>query len=251
MKRLTLVFGLLLLVATGCFGEATNAIPSVREFVARFKQADGNIDYKRLQSELGVRSNPFEEPPAEGIFTVTTAHETWKLVKLFDAWKTAWQYLVFRRQKGGAWAFVGNIDFGDQHYEEPSVSLKTIEGRCWLVFQHVAAYGTGLFERKEDWYPVDVKIGKPDLSYLSQGYFTEEEGNIKSLVEYRRTGLITLVINGNPAVVVSHKVVRKRVGNGEEIKVVNQREVKTRFVWSEEKKRFVASGAVQDPRVLD
>jgi len=126
MKTHVFTLFLMVLTVTDIFGEASNGIGSVEKFVARFKQPDGSLDHTRLWADLGVKSKLFDEYPKSKVSTVVIGRDAWKLVKLSNIWKTSWQFLIFRRERKETWEFWGNIDFADQHYEEPAVSARTI-----------------------------------------------------------------------------------------------------------------------------
>ena len=241
MKPIALALVIALLGA-GSSARCSTPIRSVETLLGSFTRLDGTIDYKGLWGSLGVRSKLFQQAPFGMTGCVAVGGEPWKIVKLWDEWRKSWQYLTFMRQRAGTWAFAGSVEFRDTHYEEPSLGSRTIGGRSWLIFEHVARYGTGVFAREDVWYAVGVHLRRCDLRYLTYGDFAESGHGIDHLYSYEQSGLTTGVTNGNPFVVVSHRVRRSIIVRDNQQTVLSPAEIQTRFVWSPRATRFLPRG---------
>lgn len=245
MRALVLCF----LILTVCEAAVADvpAITSVSNFITQFAYKSGQIDHVKLWNRLGVKSQLFTEHPNYRLSQIRAGNYSCQIVILSNLFSTSWQYLVFQPQTNGTWRCQGNIDFADEHYEEPSARIEIIERKAWLVFQHMGGYGTGFLFRKETWYPLTNGMGKSELDYLVEGQFSDEIGNS---TEYSTQNLTNGTANGIPFVQVAHEVVRKRVGQKGESRAEGKSKVLTRFVWSGKEKHFVAVKPIADKKII-
>ena len=173
--RLTTVSSALLLagfgLVAGCAFTPEHGRPTADPLVLahRCDRPGRGFDYQSLWKELNIRSDVFattenEFPVVADVLTLESVDAgVRKLIVLRDGWKCAWQYLVFRHDKGN-WQFIGHVDVPGQPYVEPDYRLERGgEGQTCFVITRVACWGTGVYDRKEAWYRLsshDIRLVK-------------------------------------------------------------------------------------------
>lgn len=221
--------------------------PSLFEFLAAFERSDGTIDNVQLWSQIGITSHLFHEYPKADLFTLETETNGWKMLRLSDRWSSQWQYVLFRLNTNGLWCFAGNVDLSNEHHETPVHHLEALGDRIWLVLEHISNYGTGVFIREGAWYPLNTSVGASELRYLHDGRFVDPDGMLQQYVLLHQGCSIT---NKHPVVELLHRVTVQSTDEKGDVRVVHQKDIRTRFEWSDEKKKFEAAGLMLDPRIL-
>lgn len=221
--------------------------PSFFQFLASVERTDGTIDNVKLWSRFGVKSSLFKEYPKIDLFALESGTNSWKMLRFSDRWSCQWQYILIRFITSTSWQFAGRIDFPDEHYETPVHRLHEIGDRAWLALEHIADYGTGLFVRETVWYPLKTTLGACELRYLHDGHFVDSDGMFRQYFLLNQECGIT---NNQPVVILLHRVTRHIADEMGATRVVDQKEIETRFVWSVEKMKFEVSGPIIDPRII-
>lgn len=218
---------------------------SVFSLLARFERSDSSIDYVGLRGLLGCGSDLVMDDCRADVRYIRTGTNGVRLVVLSDGYESIWQYLVFQLEPKGMWRFAGNIDFPSENFEEPVYRMEGIGGRRWLVFGHVDSWGTGFRLRKEVWFPLDEKIGKPQLDYLLDARICKE--NDKYVYDYDLESVKLEETNKMPMVILSHTKTKKLRSD---LRSISQTSLQTRFVWSNTKHRFETVAPIADTMII-
>ena len=152
----------LALACGGCLsGSEGRAIPDPLVTVRRYDVPGLGIDYLRLWSDLGIRSQLFAgrgdgitntPVTAEVVALGQVRSETWKMIRLKDVFGWDWQYLLCVSD-GRRWSYAGHVDFAAQPYVEPACLMTTnANGSARLRFRYVSAHGTDVYDTREIWY---------------------------------------------------------------------------------------------------
>lgn len=225
--------------------------PTPETLLNHFSQPDGTIDHVRLWQALGIKEDDklFEEPPKAEVLSLTPRISALSLV---DNEKDNCQFLFFKCLTNGNWKFVGGVAVKDAHYETPECEYIAISNREWVIIEHVSQYGTGVFARRQDWHPLN-DVHKIDLKYMSFARFYTEGEHFTSggsLQEYEVSEVEGDISKGLPRVTVLHTITTKSVDDENNEKIISQRKVHTRFVWSPKRRNFVLSGPLPDPAII-
>lgn len=223
---------------------------SAFKIIAATERPDGTVDQLKLWTQFEIKSSLFKaEHPKADIFTLKNGNN-WKLLRLSDMWPDECQYLLFRLNAKGAWRFCGNIDLTDVHYEMPEHRLQQIGDHTWLVLKHIKGWGTGFLAREEAWYPLNDSFGACELSYLHSGNFTDYTDKNKKNNEYGLVSQECSIANTRPVLELLHSVTGKITDEAGNNHVLYKKDVRTRFVWSEQKMKFEVAKPVADTNII-
>ncbi len=85
------------------------------------------------------------------------------------------RYLVFG-DKGNAWKLVGYIDAGFAKYFDPTLNLKEVGGKWWLVLREQSGSGTGYRASIQRWFEMRDRQLYEALSLPDQAYHLDYPG---------------------------------------------------------------------------
>lgn len=232
-------------------GNCAEKDSSFFQLLDTIERTDGTIDHHQLWLQFGIKSHLFKDGyPEADIFTLNTGTNHWKLLRIYDKWPVECQYILFQLSTKGSWLFCGNIDFTGVHYEMPEHRLQEIGDRIWLVIKHIKGSGTGFLAQADAWYPLKESFGACELSYLHSGVFTDYTDKSEKMDEYTLINQECTVTKGKPVVELLHSITGSTTDEAGNKHILYKKDVRTRFVWSEEKMKFKVSEPVEDTIIV-
>lgn len=237
MRKLLVIFSVFGICFSFCC--CAYEVDSVEVFAAEFRHNDGTIDYLRLRSKLGAKGKPLNAPKYD-ILTFGRTNNLWKTIKVYDSWKSSWNYFIFHAERDHKWKYAGLIDLPDEHYEEPSLRFLEWNNRPWLILRHVGGWGTDFMKHEEAWYPLDGKVGRCVLRYLYEGEFSNSD-NDDAETKYSLIKQDQHATNATAEITVIHSIMRE-YSDPKGLLKREQKRVQTRFLWSIKQNKFEPEG---------
>jgi len=162
-----------------------------------------------------------------------------------------YQYLIFRKARFDSgdkeeWKFLGRIDSRNQRDGPPEHRVEHGSGRTWLVIRELWGRKSAAMARGEVWYEVNERAIKRVLSYPIEGHDKPCENRLgrsyKAIL--LRHGLEEGVYTIPVQFLVSYNI--SDCDRGREPRALFGRGQKARYVWNEEKGRFILDSALSD-----